>query len=117
MIAGTIPPKKSVMYEPLGLLPPLLNSNFLSRNKLADDNSLQSNKRIRQLEDALKLLQARVSAEPHPLLSNQCLGTIPDTLKRKPDAPDIDTCNEFGILAIVDKGIARFVRRFEVIVS
>jgi hypothetical protein len=71
--------------------------------------ALMSN-RIRQLEDALAVLQSGCSKEPHPLLRDELL-----TLKLdKEDAPveageeQPEVIDSFGTLSISDKGTSRF---------
>ena len=66
--------------------------------------------RIRQLEDALAVLQSGCSKEPHPLLRDELLSLKLD----KEDAP-VDAGEEqpevmdaFGTLSISDNGTSRF---------
>ena len=67
--------------------------------------------RIHQLEDALAILQAKSSNEPHPLLSDS-------NIKRRnmdedddfdiPEAPSGDVVSAFGMLSMTEQGISRF---------
>lgn len=76
---------------------------------------LQMSKRIRQLEDALKILQARVSSTPHPLLVPDLLETNSDSTsddhQEYDDVAETEICVDFGTLTIADKGITHFVGR------
>ena len=72
--------------------------------------------RIRQLEDALSVLQSTSSKEQHPLLRDSLLVLDPDTNAPKNDdgaesddgeAPP-DVVNAFGTMSITDHGIGRF---------
>ncbi|KAG1816497.1 fungal-specific transcription factor domain-containing protein [Suillus subaureus] len=73
--------------------------------------------RIRQLEDALGLLQSRHSAEPHPLLRDDLCGAdqkdeissiaqLGDNVAGPSNPPEI--LDAFGTLSINDHGISRF---------
>lgn len=68
--------------------------------------------RIRQLEDALALLQASVSKEPHPLLCEDAI--IVDNEKpddRPPEGEDEGTgevSRALGTLSFSDHGLSRF---------
>ncbi|KZP21367.1 hypothetical protein FIBSPDRAFT_825911 [Athelia psychrophila] len=61
--------------------------------------------RIRQLEDALAILQSNISTEPHALLAEHSL-----SVKSEPDIPSVpkeeieETLNSFGTLTIGDSG-------------
>lgn len=79
--------------------------------------------RIRQLEDALKILNTYHSSEPHPLLSDNLLAvkTGVDLLVEEENVANDDTAefyldpndlaSSIGTLAISDKGDTRFVGR------
>ncbi|KAF7976905.1 hypothetical protein HWV62_5292 [Athelia sp. TMB] len=62
--------------------------------------------RIRQLEDALAILQSSVSTEPHPLLEDGRLSVNSSTAK----APDVltETMDAFGTLTIGDSGESKY---------
>ncbi|OCH96289.1 hypothetical protein OBBRIDRAFT_718907 [Obba rivulosa] len=68
--------------------------------------------RIRQLEDALAVMQAKGSNEPHPLLSGQqdAVGgqdeDIPPPEQAAPISPD--ALDAFGTLTVSDHGVSRF---------
>lgn len=72
-------------------------------------------KRIRQLEDALKILQTRVSSAPHPLLTKDLLEiktvSHSDDSEDSPDSADADIYDDFGTLTITEKGLTHFVGR------
>lgn len=76
---------------------------------------LQMSKRIRQLEDALKILQARVSSSPHPLLVPDLFETNSDSTsddhQEHDDIAEPEICVDFGTLTIAEKGITHFVGR------
>ncbi|KAH9940788.1 fungal-specific transcription factor domain-containing protein [Epithele typhae] len=68
--------------------------------------------RVHQLEDALAILQAKSSNEPHPLLSD---GTSKNHNLDDDDGMDIldrpgsgDVVSAFGMLSVTDGGISRF---------
>lgn len=70
--------------------------------------------RIRQLEDALAILHAKSSNEPHPLLRDELVGAD----KAEQDEEDIvtdevishpaDVIDAFGTLSVAEHGISRF---------
>lgn len=71
--------------------------------------------RVRQLEDALGVLQSQHSTEPHPLLREDVLsmnqkdeyGTVTgDHVAAPSNPPEIQ--DAFGTLSIADHGISRF---------
>ena len=70
--------------------------------------------RIRQLEDALAILQARGSNEPHPLLRDDLLSAnteheeddMTDTESTPARPPDI--IDAFGTLSVSEHGVSRF---------
>jgi hypothetical protein len=73
--------------------------------------------RIRQLEDALGVLQSQHSAEPHPLLRDDLRGADQkdefspiaqpgDNIPGPSNPPEI--LDAFGTLSITDNGISRF---------
>ncbi|KZP16989.1 hypothetical protein FIBSPDRAFT_747810 [Athelia psychrophila] len=65
--------------------------------------------RIRQLEDALAILQSSVSSEPHALLTDKLLSikSIPEPHSSPKDAL-AETMDAFGTLTIGDGGEAKF---------
>lgn len=70
--------------------------------------------RIRQLEDALAVLQASNSREQHPLLRDGLL-SIDEKLEPPPAAEDEEAeepteavVNAFGTMSIMDHGVSRF---------
>lgn len=69
--------------------------------------------RIRQLEDALAILQAKSSNEPHPLLSGSEANVVAEH-DEEPIMPDQMPSNSgevidaFGTLSISDYGTSRF---------
>lgn len=82
--------------------------------------------RIRQLEEALQIIQAAVSSSPHPLLSNELLSiknvtdTSEDSEVNKPKFDvdsEADVFSEFGTLSISDQGETRFYGRSGAAVS
>ncbi|TBU24177.1 hypothetical protein BD311DRAFT_672335 [Dichomitus squalens] len=70
--------------------------------------------RIHQLEDALAILQAKSSNEPHPLLSdglskNKNIDSDDDMLApEQPTAASGDVVSAFGMLSMSDHGVSRF---------
>lgn len=70
--------------------------------------------RIRQLEDALAVLQSRNSSDPHPLLHADLISN--DEKDDEPlmddssggSGPTSDVIDAFGTLSIADHGISRF---------
>lgn len=72
-------------------------------------------KRIRQLEDALKILQARVSSSPHPLLAKELLeikkDSNVDSLEVHLDSTGEEICDNFGTLTIAEEGRTNFIGR------
>lgn len=71
------------------------------------------NERIRQLEDALAILQARCSDETHPLLRDDPLPSKTDP-EDEEDGEDVepahraDIIDTFGTLSVSDHGVSRF---------
>jgi hypothetical protein len=67
--------------------------------------------RIRQLEDALALLQASISKEPHPLLSENAI-VIDADIADKPHESEDEVTGEvsraLGTLSVSDQGLSRF---------
>lgn len=79
-------------------------------------------KRIRQLEDALNILQSRVSSARHPLLTGNLLQIkkIDSPLDESEDYSDnteTETCDDFGTLTIAVEGMTHFIGRSEADVS
>ena len=68
--------------------------------------------RIRQLEDALALLQASTSKEPHPLLCENAIvidNESPDEkLHESDDEGAADVSRALGTLTVTDHGLSRF---------
>lgn len=72
--------------------------------------------RIRQLEDALAILQAKHSNEPHPLLRDDALTTTKtepqfnegNALSRETAQKPGDVIEAFGTLSVYDRGVSRF---------
>lgn len=72
--------------------------------------------RIRQLEDALAILQAKHSNEPHPLLRDDALTTTKtepqfnegNALSRETAQKPGDMIEAFGTLSVYDRGVSRF---------
>lgn len=74
--------------------------------------------RIRQLEDALAILQAKYSNEPHPLLhdENSITAATPEQEEEMPitepssssAAPDDQVIEAFGTLSMLEHGVSRF---------
>ncbi|RXW22701.1 hypothetical protein EST38_g3131 [Candolleomyces aberdarensis] len=91
--------------------------------KLHTKISLMSD-RIRQLEDALAVVQSTVTSEPHPLLSRDLMriksslelhSAVEDqekeALKKEEDGEETHYIDAFGTLAIRDDGAATFYGR------
>lgn len=79
-------------------------------------------KRIRQLEDALNILQSRVSSARHPLLTGNLLQIkkIDSPLEESEDCSDnteTEICDDFGTLTIADEGMTHFIGCSEADVS
>lgn len=72
--------------------------------------------RIRQLEDALAILQAKSSNEPHPLL-NGSEGSVVADHDEEPIVPEVvpaasgDVIDAFGTLSVSDYGTSKFFGR------
>ncbi|KAI0277477.1 fungal-specific transcription factor domain-containing protein [Russula aff. rugulosa BPL654] len=67
--------------------------------------------RIRQLEDALALLQASISKEPHPLLSENAIIVDVDIADKPHESEDEVTgevSTALGTLSVSDQGLSRF---------
>ena len=71
--------------------------------------------RIRQLEDALAILQAKHTNDPHPLLRDDALTTTKsepqydnDALANHPTQKQGDVIEAFGTLSVYDHGVSRF---------
>lgn len=69
--------------------------------------------RIRQLEDALAVLQASHSNEQHPLLQDSMLILDQDKTEDRANESDDgddprDALNAFGTMSISDQGVSRF---------
>jgi hypothetical protein len=67
--------------------------------------------RIRQLEDALTLLQASISKEPHPLLSENAIVVDTDNADKLHESEDEVTgevSRALGTLSVSDQGLSRF---------
>jgi len=75
--------------------------------------------RIRQLEDALAILQASVSSEPHPLLGEEYTTKFPFKRSEANDATQVaqvsvsELADELGTLDLLEGGHARYVGRLE----
>ena len=83
----------------------------IHRSILADTEQLhrkisEMGQRIRQLEDALAILQSIVSTEPHPLLGDGLL-SIKSSPVKYPD-PLAETMDAFGTLTIGDSGESKY---------
>ena len=71
--------------------------------------------RIRQLEDALAILQAKHTNDPHPLLRDDALITTKsepqydnDALASQTTQKQGDVIEAFGTLSVYDHGVSRF---------
>jgi len=68
--------------------------------------------RIRQLEDALALLHASTSKEPHPLLSEKAMAVdgenLDDKLQDSEDEGTGQVSRALGTLSVSDRGLSRF---------
>jgi hypothetical protein len=68
--------------------------------------------RIRQLEDALAVLQASCSSDPHPLLCQNSIIVDTDKPDEQPQESEDDSPGEIskalGTLSVSDQGVARF---------
>lgn len=70
------------------------------------------NERVRQLEDALAILQARCSDEPHPLLRDETV--VAKAEQEDEDVATVEPANSaeiidtFGTLSVSDHGVSRF---------
>lgn len=71
--------------------------------------------RIRQLEDALAILHAKSSNEPHPLLRDDLLSANTehddeDMVETEPTPvkPPPDIIDAFGTLSVSEHGVSRF---------
>lgn len=72
-------------------------------------------KRIRQLEDAVQILQAHLSSEPHPLLAHELLDIKNvdemDVAEKAHGKSEVEMYSDFGTLTISDQGVTHFVGR------
>lgn len=86
-----------------------------SKSESLQKKVLQMSKRIRQLEDAVQILQANVSSEPHPLLASELLEVknvdLTDVGEKEHDNSEADMYSDFGTLTISEQGMTRFVGR------
>lgn len=92
-------------------LTPLMSRPALSDTEQLHRKIFEMGQRIRQLEDALAILQSDVSTETHPLLANQALPIIKPKSGPGPDAVKdelAETLNGFGTLAIGDSGEVKY---------
>ena len=67
--------------------------------------------RIRQLEDALALLQASISKESHPLLSENAIVVDADDVDKPHETEDEltgEVSRALGTLSVSDQGLSRF---------
>jgi hypothetical protein len=67
--------------------------------------------RIRQLEDALTVLQASVSKESHPLLSENAIIVDADNVDKPHESEDEVTgevSRALGTISVSDHGLSRF---------
>ena len=68
--------------------------------------------RIRQLEDALAVLQASTSKEPHPLLCDNAIIVDSESLDERPheseDESTAEVSTALGTLSVSDHGLSRF---------
>lgn len=97
-----------------------LNLLIRSRYVLANTEALHDKiremcERIRQLEDALAILQATTTSDPHPLLREELLAVkkgIEVTVHNSEDEdPDMTVADGLGTLSISEKGVSRFIGR------
>ncbi|TFK76007.1 hypothetical protein BDN72DRAFT_756432 [Pluteus cervinus] len=89
-----------------------------TRFVLADTTQLHAKitdmgQRIRQLEDALAIMQASASSEPHPLLRDEFLGIKFGIETSNPQGqahsePQSELVNAFGTLTVSDAGASKF---------
>lgn len=98
---------------------PIVGQLMRSRFVLADTEQLhrtiaEMSQRIRQLEDALAVLQSSISSGPHSLLRDDLLSIKYGTQKPPSKEPEIsddvpaETVDAFGTLTIGDSGEARY---------
>lgn len=69
--------------------------------------------RVRQLEDALSIMQSKESSEPHPLLRDELLNLKVEKTEELPYDPDdpqeaTSMIDAFGTLSMTEKGSSRF---------
>ncbi len=68
--------------------------------------------RIRELEDALAVLQASHSSEPHPLLCEGSILVDTDKADEQPQESEDERADEvtkqLGTLSVSDQGLSRF---------
>lgn len=90
-------------------------TRLVARAVLADTDQLhrkvfEMGQRIRQLEDALAILQSNVSTEPHPLLADPALPVEPKSSSGSGNSKDGPTeiLGGFGTLTISNSGEARY---------
>ncbi|KAF5341215.1 hypothetical protein D9611_006109 [Ephemerocybe angulata] len=108
-----------LLATPLGILSAGQGTRFI----LADTDQLhrkiaEMSTRIRQLEDALAILQASISEERHPLLTEELLKMKfgGEALDHKPPEPSLernaeDVVDALGTLALGDDGNAAYFGR------
>ena len=95
-----------------------LNTSNRAKAEMMQKKMLQMSKRIRQLEDAVQILQAHVSHDPHPLLAfellevkNVELSDSTDSEEKEHDKNEAEIYSDFGTLTISEQGMTRFVGR------
>ena len=67
--------------------------------------------RVRELEDALSVLQTSHSSEPHPLLCEGSILVDTDKPEEQPESDDEgadDVTKSFGTLTVSEHGLSRF---------
>ena len=96
------------------LMPHTLYRFVLAATEHLHKRIAKMKERIRQLEDALAILQAKSSNEPHPLLRDDLLSAnnehdeeeVPEAEPAPAQSPDI--IDAFGTLSVSEHGVSRF---------
>lgn len=83
-----------------------IRRSFLANTEQLHRKISEMGQRIRQLEDALAILQSTVSTEPHPLLGDGLL-SIKSSPMNQPDSLS-ETIDAFGTLTIGESGESKY---------
>lgn len=101
-----------VMTMSTDSLPDLVSKSFvIAATEHLHRRIARMSDRIRQLEDALAMLQASTSKEPHPLLSEDAIVVDADNVDKPHESEDEvsgEVSRALGTLSVSDQGLSRF---------